>query len=150
MRFKIDTEGVVLIVGGIEGVTDRDSGAVVLDKETGRPLFIVHLMAIAAGEKPEQMSVRVPGQPSGIGIGSQVRDGACSPGPGRWVTGTASPSARRRSSRLPRPARPKWRPDVLRGHAFRWIRSHDRLAVLLLSVSQSVGCVGGDHSAAPA
>lgn len=73
MRFKIDTEGVVLIVDGIEGVTDRDSGAVVLDKETGKPLFIVQLMAIAAGEKPEPMSVRVPGQPSGIGIGSQAR-----------------------------------------------------------------------------
>lgn len=73
MRFKIDTEGVVLIAGGIEGVTDRDTSAVVLDKETGKPLFVVHLMAVVAGEKPEQMSVRVPGQPSGIGIGSQVR-----------------------------------------------------------------------------
>lgn len=137
MRFKIDTEGLVLIAGGIEGVTDRDSGTLVLDKETGKPLFIVHLMAIAAGEKPEQMSVRVPGQISGIGIGSQVREyRGCSPGPGRWATGTASPSARRRSSRPPRPARPKRRPDVLRRPAFRWIRSPGRLAVLLLFVSQ--------------
>ncbi|WP_154674170.1 hypothetical protein [Nakamurella lactea] len=73
MRFKIDTNGVTLIVGGVETVTDRETNAPVLDRESGKPLFTVHLMAVEAGEKPDQLSIRIPGQPAGVGLGSQVR-----------------------------------------------------------------------------
>lgn len=73
MRLKIDTEGLVLIVGGVEAVTDRDTSAAVIDRDTGKQLFTVHLMAVTAGERPEQLSVRVAGQPTGVGLGCQVK-----------------------------------------------------------------------------
>jgi len=74
MRLPVSTAGMTLIVGGIEPVVDRSTGAVRIDRESGRPLFTVHVMAVSAGgAKPEQWPVRVSGEPSGFGVGSTVR-----------------------------------------------------------------------------
>ena len=73
MRLPVSTLGMTLIVGGIEPVVDRSTGAVRIDRESGRPLFTVHVMAVSAGgTKPEQWPVRVTGEPSGFGVGSTV------------------------------------------------------------------------------
>ena len=73
MQFRVDTDGVTFIVGGIRGVMDFETKIPVLDKSSGAPLFDVDVMAVVAGERPEQLTVRVVGQPSGIEIGSRVR-----------------------------------------------------------------------------
>jgi len=74
MRLPVSTLGMTLIVGGIEPVVDRSTGAVRIDRESGRPLFTVHVMAVSAGDaKPEQWPVRVTGEPSGFGVGSTVQ-----------------------------------------------------------------------------
>ncbi len=44
MRLPVSTLGMTLIVGGIEPVVDRSTGAVRIDRESGRPLFTVHVM----------------------------------------------------------------------------------------------------------
>src|SRR6476620_1926694 len=73
MQFRVDTDGMTFIAGGVRGGTDFESKAPVLDKATGVPLFDVDVMAVVAGERPEQLTVRVVGQPSGIEIGTRVR-----------------------------------------------------------------------------
>jgi len=73
MQFRVDTDGMTFIVGGVRAVTDFESKAPVVDKVTGVPLFDVDVMAIVTGERPEQLTVRIAGQPSGIDIGSRVR-----------------------------------------------------------------------------
>ena len=106
MQFRVDTDGMTFIVGGIRGVMDFETKVPVLDKSSGVPLFDVDVMAVVAGERPEQLTVRV--------IGSAVGDrdrhagcssGICRPGPGRWVTGTGWRSRRAgwNRSRRPRP-----------------------------------------------
>ncbi|MBA3339355.1 MAG: hypothetical protein H0T54_06370 [Geodermatophilaceae bacterium] len=73
MRLPVSTQGMTLIVGGVEPVVDRSTGAVRVDRESGRPLFTVHVMAVSAGDaKPEQWPVRVCGEPAGFGVGSTV------------------------------------------------------------------------------
>src|SRR5690349_20626432 len=73
MQFRVDTDGMTFIVGGIRGVMDFETKAQVLDKSSGVPLFDVDVMAVLSGERPEQLTVRVVGQPSGIEIGTRVR-----------------------------------------------------------------------------
>ena len=74
MRLPVSTQGMTLIVGGIEPVVDRSTGAVRIDRDSGAPLFTVHVMAISAGDpKPEQWPVRVSGEPSGFGVGGVVQ-----------------------------------------------------------------------------
>jgi len=73
MRLPVSTQGMTLIVGGVEPVVDRSTGAIKVDRESGAPLFTVHVMAISAGDpKPDQWPVRVAGEPSGFGVGSVV------------------------------------------------------------------------------
>ncbi|MBA3339846.1 MAG: helix-turn-helix domain-containing protein [Geodermatophilaceae bacterium] len=67
----MSTLGMTLIVGGVEPMVDRSTGAVRVDRESGRPLFTVHVMAVSAGDaKPEQWPVRVCGEPVGFGVGT--------------------------------------------------------------------------------
>ena len=73
MQFRVDTDGMTFIVGGIRGVMDFETKVQVLDKSSGVPLFDVDVMAVLTGERPEQLTVRVVGQPSGIEIGTRVR-----------------------------------------------------------------------------
>ena len=73
MQFRVDTDGMTFIVGGIRGVMDFETKAPTLDKVTGVPLFDVDVMAVVANERPEQLTVRVVGQQSGIEIGSRVQ-----------------------------------------------------------------------------
>ena len=73
MQFRVDTDGMTFIVGGIRGVMEFETKAPVLDKSSGVPLFDVDVMAVVTNERPEQLTVRVVGQPSGIEIGSRVR-----------------------------------------------------------------------------
>ena len=73
MQFRVDTDGMTFIVGGIRGVMDFETKVQVLDKSSGVPLFDVDVMAVVTGERPEQLTVRVVGQPSGIEIGTRVR-----------------------------------------------------------------------------
>ena len=73
MQFRVDTDGMTFIVGGIRGVMDFETKAPTLDKATGVPLFDVDVMAVVANERPEQLTVRVVGQPQGIEIGSRVQ-----------------------------------------------------------------------------
>ncbi len=55
---------------GGDGLRDEGPGA---GQVIGVPLFDVDVMAVLAGERPEQLTVRVVGQPSGIEIGTSVR-----------------------------------------------------------------------------
>ncbi len=73
MQFRVDTDGMTFIVGGIRGVMDFETKVPVLDKGSGVPLFDVDVMAVPTEERPEQLTVRVVGQPSGIEIGTRVR-----------------------------------------------------------------------------
>ncbi|WP_111768012.1 hypothetical protein [Nakamurella deserti] len=73
MQFRVDTQGTTFIVGGVRGVVGFESNAPVLDKATGLQMFDVDVMAVAAGERPEQLTVRVAGQPAGVDIGLRVR-----------------------------------------------------------------------------
>ena len=73
MQFRVDTDGMTFIVGGIRGVMDFETKAPVLDKSSGVPLFDVDVMAVVTNERPEQLTVRVVGQPSGIEIGTRVQ-----------------------------------------------------------------------------
>jgi len=73
MQFRVDTDGMTFIVGGIRGVMDFETKVPVLEKSSGVPLFDVDVMAVVTNERPEQLTVRVVGQPSGIEIGTRVR-----------------------------------------------------------------------------
>lgn len=72
MQFRVDTEGMTFIAGMVRGVTEYGTETPKTDQQ-GRPLFDVEGMAVVAGERPEQMRVRVAGQPAGIGVGSLIR-----------------------------------------------------------------------------
>ena len=52
MQFRVDTDGMTFIVGGIRGVMDFETKIPVLDKSSGAPLFDVDVMAVVAGERP--------------------------------------------------------------------------------------------------
>ena len=55
MQFRVDTDGMTFIVGGIRGVMDFVTKVAVLDKGSGVPLFDVDVMAVLTGERPEQL-----------------------------------------------------------------------------------------------
>lgn len=74
MRIPVETTGMVLIAGAIEPVVNRDTGEVKADRDSGKPMYLVYVMAISAGAaKPEQFGIRVAGEPAGIGVGAVVR-----------------------------------------------------------------------------
>ena len=49
MQFRVDTDGMTFIVGGIRGVMDFETKVPVLEKSSGAPLFDVDVMAVVAG-----------------------------------------------------------------------------------------------------
>ena len=55
MQFRVDTDGMTFIVGGIRGVMDFETKVPVLEKSSGAPLFDVDVMAVVVGERPEQL-----------------------------------------------------------------------------------------------
>lgn len=72
MKLKIDTEGVSFLCTRVaEQRTDRDSGAVRLDRETGQPLWQVQVAALDA-TGGEVLAVTVAGQPGNLTAGSPV------------------------------------------------------------------------------
>lgn len=72
MRLNIITAGVQFLATRLpEQRTDRDTGAVRIDKETGLPLFQVQVAALDSSGG-EVLAVTVPGQPSGIAVGAAV------------------------------------------------------------------------------
>ena len=94
MQFRVDTDGMTFIVGGIRGVMDFETKVPVLDKGSGVPLFDVDVMAVLTGERPEQLRcgwwVSRRGSRSARGFGS----GICRRGRGRWAIGTGWRSRR--------------------------------------------------------
>ena len=69
MQFRVDTDGMTFIVGGIRGVMEFETKAPVLDKSSGVPLFDVDVMAVVTNERPEQLTVRVVGRASRSALG---------------------------------------------------------------------------------
>ncbi|MFC4244883.1 hypothetical protein ACFOYW_16030 [Gryllotalpicola reticulitermitis] len=72
MRLNINTAGVVfLATRPAEQRTDRETGAVRIDRESGLPLFQVQVAALDSSGG-EVLAVSVPGQPQGVTVGSPV------------------------------------------------------------------------------
>ncbi len=72
MRLKIDTEGVSFLCTRVaEQRTDRDTGAVRNDRETGLPLWQVQVAALDA-TGGEVLAVTVAGEPGNLTAGSPV------------------------------------------------------------------------------
>lgn len=72
MRLNINTAGVQFLATRLpEQRTDRDTGAVRIDKESGLPMFQVQVAALDASGG-EVLAVSVPGQPTGISVGAPV------------------------------------------------------------------------------
>ena len=72
MRLNINTAGVIfLATRPAEQRTDRETGAVRLDKESGLPLFQVQVAALDSSGG-EVLAVTVPGEPANITVGAPV------------------------------------------------------------------------------
>ncbi len=72
MQFRVDTDGMTFVLGGVRAVVDFESKQPQVDKVSGAPLFDVDVMAIVTGERPEQLTVRVAGAPAGVDVASRV------------------------------------------------------------------------------
>lgn len=72
MRLPIDTKKMVLLHAGTEPLTVFGSSEPARDKDTGQPMFRVHVAVLGEGRKPEVWAVKVAGEPKGLVPGAPV------------------------------------------------------------------------------